>query len=79
MARVKMVKHKNIIRQRGYGEYSYSSKVKSRPIKYYRQRGRGIGSIFRTFIRFITTLVKTGFKVAKPLAKKVAKKAGKML
>ena len=67
MARVKMVKHRHIIRQRGYGEYSYGSKVNSRPIIYYRQRSRGIGSIFRTFIRFVKPLIKTGFKVAKKL------------
>lgn len=75
-----MVKHKhepNFIRQRGYGEYSYGSKVKKRPIIYYTQKGHGIGSLFKTFFRFMKPLFKTGLKVAKPFAKKAVKKAGK--
>ena len=63
-----------LIRQRGYGEYSYGSKIKTRPL-FYRQRGRGIGSIFRTFLRMAKPLIYSGLQTVKPLAKTVGKYA----
>ena len=51
------------ISQRGYGElYPY--------IRFPRQRGKGLGSIFRGFLRLVKPLVKTGIRVAKPLISK---------
>ena len=51
------------ISQRGYGELSPY-------IRYPRQRGKGLGSIFRGFLRLVKPLVKTGIRVAKPLISK---------
>ena len=51
------------ISQRGYGElYPY--------IRFPRQRGKGLGSIFRGFLRLVKPLVKTGIRAAKPLISK---------
>ena len=56
------------ISQRGYGVYPY--------IRFLKQRGKGLGSIFRGFLRLVKPLVSSGIRAAKPLLQqgiKVAK------
>ena len=60
---------KALVRQRGYG---YHANI------IYPQKGGGIGSLFRGFIRLAKPLFKTGLQLAKPRVKKIAKKAIKL-
>ena len=55
------------ISQRGYGVYPY--------IRFPKQRGKGLGSIFRGFLRLVKPLVSSGIRVAKPLLKQGFKAA----
>lgn len=70
----KFTKH-NLIKQRGYGKFTKQNKNYYIYIRRRRQRGHGIGSIFRNIFKMIKPVLKTSIKAAKPLAKKALKYA----
>ena len=44
-------------------------------VNFPRQRGKGLGSLFRSFLKLARPLVKTGIKMARPHVKRLAKRA----
>ena len=76
------VRMRRFIKQRGYGKFTKQNKNNYvKKMNYYvymrrrRQRGHGIGSIFRNIFKMIKPVLKTSIKAAKPLAKKALKYA----
>ena len=76
------VRMRRLIKQRGYGKFTKQNKNNYvKKMNYYvymrrrRQRGHGIGSIFRNILKMIKPVLKTSIKAAKPLAKKALKYA----
>ena len=69
---------RELFRQRGYQTlFKQRGYNPSRLIQYPKQQGRGIGSLFRSFIRIAKPLVKKSLIHAKPLATRAAKSLAK--